>query len=62
MLVAFKIIYIYDHITKLWRMQAEVVLNHRNPIVRGIGQGKAMHRKYKRLKLGGGQAYDCSAD
>jgi hypothetical protein len=26
--------------------------------VRGIGQGEARHRKYKRLKLGGGQAYD----
>jgi hypothetical protein len=30
--------------------------------VRGIGQGEARHRKYKRLKLGGGQAYDRSSD
>jgi hypothetical protein len=34
----------------------------RNPNVRGIGQGEARHRKYKRLKLGGSQAYDLSAD
>jgi hypothetical protein len=25
-------------------------------------KGESMHRKYKRLKLGGGQAYDPSAD
>jgi hypothetical protein len=37
--------------------------DHReNPNIRGIGQGKARHKKYKRLKLGGGQAHDCSAD
>jgi hypothetical protein len=30
--------------------------------VRGIGQGKARHRKYKRRKLGGGLAYDRSSD
>jgi hypothetical protein len=60
--VAFKIPYVYDCITKLCRTQGEVILNHRNPIVRGIGQGEAMHRKYKRLKLGGSQAYDSSAD
>jgi hypothetical protein len=52
----------YDYITKLCRTQAEVILNHVNPIVRGIGQGEAMRRKYKRLKLGGDQAYDRSAD
>jgi hypothetical protein len=27
-----------------------------------IGQGEARHIKYKRLKLGGGQAYDRSND
>jgi hypothetical protein len=27
-----------------------------------IGQGEARHRKYKRLKLGGGHAYDRSSD
>jgi hypothetical protein len=25
-----------------------------------VGQGEAPHRKYKRLKLGGGHVYDCS--
>jgi hypothetical protein len=60
--VAFKITCVYDCIIKLWRTQAEVILNHGKPIVRGIGQGKAVHNKYKSLKLGGGQAYDRSAD
>jgi hypothetical protein len=27
-----------------------------------IGQGEARHRKYKRLKLGGGEDYDSSGD
>jgi hypothetical protein len=60
--VAFRIPYAYDYITKLCRTQAEVILNHVNPNVRSIGQGEAMHRKYKRLELGGGQACDRSAD
>jgi hypothetical protein len=41
---------------------AEVILNHVNSNVLGTGQGEARHRKYKRLKLGGGQVYDRSAD
>jgi hypothetical protein len=36
--------------------------NHENVHVRGIEQGEARHRKYKRRKLGGGQAYDRSSD
>jgi hypothetical protein len=52
---------VYDYITKLCRMQAEVILNHENPNGRAIGQGEHRHRKYKRLKLGGGQAYDRSS-
>jgi hypothetical protein len=60
--VAFKIPYVYDYITKLCRTQAEVIPNHRNPIIRGIGQGEAMHKNYTRLKLGGGQAYGRSDD
>jgi hypothetical protein len=32
----------------------------KNPNVCAIGQGEARHRKYKRLKLSGGQAYDHS--
>jgi hypothetical protein len=51
-----------DFITKLCRQQAEVIQNHVNPNVRSIGQGEAKHRKYKRLNLGGGQAYDRSSD
>jgi hypothetical protein len=58
---AFNIPYVYDFITKLCRQQAEVILNHDNENVRNIGQGEARHRKYKRLKLGGGQAYDRSS-
>jgi hypothetical protein len=34
---------------------------HENENVRYIGQGEAPHRKYKRLKLGGGHVYDCSS-
>jgi len=29
--------------------------------VRNVGKSEARHRKYKRLKLGGGQAYDRSS-
>jgi hypothetical protein len=58
---AFNIPYIYDYITKLCRQQAEVIQNHENTNVRNIGQGEARHRKHKRLKLGGGQAYDCTS-
>jgi hypothetical protein len=59
---AFNLPYVYDCITKLCRRQAEVIQNRENERVRGIGQGEARHRKYKRLKLGGGQAYDRSGD
>jgi hypothetical protein len=59
---AFNLPYVYDYITKLCRKQAEVIRNHENEHVCSIGQGEARHRKYKRLKLGGGQAYDRSSD
>jgi hypothetical protein len=55
--VVFKVTYVYDYIT-----QAEVIVNRVNTNLRGIGQGKARHVKYKRLKLGGGQTCDRSAD
>jgi hypothetical protein len=58
---AFNILYVYDFITKLCRQQAEGILNDDNENVRNIGQGEARHRKYKRLKLGGGQAYGRSS-
>jgi hypothetical protein len=44
------------------RQQAEVIQNHEDEHVLSIGQGEAKHRKYKRLKLGGGQVYDRSSD
>jgi hypothetical protein len=59
--LAFQIPYVYDYITKLCRQQAEVIKNHDNENVRSIVQGETPHRKYKRLKLGGGQAYDRSS-
>jgi hypothetical protein len=58
--VAFEISYVYDYRTKLCRQQAEVIQNHDNENGRNIGQGEARHRKYKRLKLGGGHVYDRS--
>jgi hypothetical protein len=58
---AFSIPYIYDYITKLCRQQAEVIQNHENANVRNIGQGEAQHRKCKRVKLGGSEAYDSSS-
>jgi hypothetical protein len=60
--MAVKILYVYDYITKLCRQQAEIIQNHDNENVRNIGQGEARHRKYKRLKLGGGQVYVRSSD
>jgi hypothetical protein len=39
------------------QQQAEIIQNHDNENVRNIGQGEARHRKYKTLKLGGGQVY-----
>jgi hypothetical protein len=54
--------YVYDYITKACRQQAEVIQNHKNAIVHYIEQGEALHRKYKRLKLGGCHVYDFSSD
>jgi hypothetical protein len=52
----------YVFITTLCRQQAQVVQHHENIHVRNIGRGEARHKKYKRLKLGGGQAFDRSCD
>jgi hypothetical protein len=60
--IDFKLPYIYDYITKLCKQQGEVIQNHENENVRNIGQGNPRHRKYKRLTLGGGQAYYDSSD
>jgi hypothetical protein len=53
--LTFQIPYVYDYITKICRKRA-----HDNVNVRSIGKNEAQHRKYKRLTLGGGQAYDRS--
>jgi hypothetical protein len=55
--MAFQAPYIYDYITELCWKHAEVIQNHENANVRLIGKGEALHGKYKRLKLGGGQVY-----
>jgi hypothetical protein len=60
--MAFNHLCVYDYITKLCRQQAEVVQHHGKAHDRDIGQSEARHRKYKRLELGGGQAYDRSSD
>jgi hypothetical protein len=60
--MAFNLPYVYDYITKLCRQQVKVIQNHENEHVCSIGKGKARRRKYKRLKLGGGQSYDPSSD
>jgi hypothetical protein len=57
---SFKIPYLYDYVTQLCREQASVIRNYENVVIHTIGQGEGRHRKYKRLKLGGGQAYDRS--
>jgi hypothetical protein len=49
-------------ITKLCRTPEEVIVKHLNPNIRGTGKEGATHRKYKRLKLGGDQAYNRSFD
>jgi hypothetical protein len=59
---AFNLPYVYDYITKFCRQQTEFIQNYENEHVRGIGQGEAGYRKYKRLKLDGGQAYNSSSD
>jgi hypothetical protein len=59
---AFNLPYVYDYIIKSCSKQAEAIQNHENEHVRGIRQGEARRRKYKKLKLGGGQAYDRSSD
>jgi hypothetical protein len=59
--VTFHVPYLYDYITELCRRQAEITHNHENENGRNIGQNKTPHRKYKKLKLGGGHLYDCSS-
>jgi hypothetical protein len=42
--------------------KVEVIQNHENEHILSICQGEARHKKYKRLKLGGGEAYYRSSD
>jgi hypothetical protein len=59
--MAFNLLCVYNYRIKLCRQQTEVIRNHENEHVRSTGQGEAKHRKYKRLKLGGSQAYNHSS-
>jgi hypothetical protein len=46
----------------MYRQQAELIQNHENEYVCGTGQGEARYKKYKKLNLRNGQAYDRSSD
>jgi hypothetical protein len=59
---AFNPPYVHDYIIKLCKQQADVIQNNENKYVPSVGQGGARHIYYKRLKLGGGQAYGRSRD
>jgi hypothetical protein len=58
---ALNIPYIYEYITKLCKKEEKIKQNHGNANVRNIGQDESRHRKFKRLKLGDGQAYHRSS-
>jgi hypothetical protein len=60
--MAFQIPYMYNYIPKLCRQQTQIIQSHENIHVRNIEQVETWHTKYKRLKLGGDQACDCSSD
>jgi hypothetical protein len=60
--VAFRIPYVYNYIAKLCRKFAKAIQNQLNTNVRAIGQGEAMRRKFRMLKLGGGETHDRSAN
>jgi hypothetical protein len=50
------------NIKTLCRQQIEVIQNHEKEHVRSMGKGEARNRKYKEVKLGGGQGYNRSSD
>jgi hypothetical protein len=58
--VTFRVPYVNDYKTKLCSQQAEVIMKMQMLAI--SEKGEARHRKYKRLKLGGGQAYDRSSN
>jgi hypothetical protein len=39
----------------------KIISNHQNSNVHATAQREAIHRKWKKLKLGGGQDYDCTS-
>jgi hypothetical protein len=47
--------YVDQCVTELCRKQTDVIFSHRNLIVLGFRPLEAMHRKFKRLILTGGQ-------
>jgi hypothetical protein len=55
--MTFNLPYVYDYVIKLCRQLAEVIRNHENANIYNIAERKAHHRKYTRLKFGGGQEY-----
>jgi hypothetical protein len=52
---------LYNDQLPLTVQQVEAIQNHENIDVRDIGKVEARQRKYKRLKLGVGEAYDRSS-
>jgi hypothetical protein len=48
---------VYDYISKLYKQQAQIFRNNENSYFRNIGQGDALGRKYRRIKLGSEQAH-----
>jgi hypothetical protein len=59
--VAFRLPYVYNYINKLFRTQAEVILNHVNPNYMVLDKEKPCIGSITD-KFGGGQAYDRSAN
>jgi hypothetical protein len=47
---------------ELCTQRAKIIQHHENEHIRSVGQGEARYRKYKMLKLGGGQPYKRSSD
>jgi hypothetical protein len=54
--MAFNHPHVYDYLTKLWRKR------HKSYKIKRMNIFETKNRKYKRLNLGDGQAYDRSSD
>jgi transcriptional antiterminator Rof (Rho-off) len=59
---AFNLPCAYHYITKLCKQEAEVIQIHENGHIRSTAEGQVSHRKYMRLKVGSGEAYDRLSD